>query len=86
MSPPPELQNLLDRRAIDDLLARYCRALGRYLDAFERREGEWRIVRRKYALDWTQSFDNGLAPFRAGRMSMPILDIHESGHPDYRPL
>ena len=58
---------------------------GRYLDGFERRDGEWRISRRKYVLDWTQRFDHGLAPFRGpGPASMPILDISESGHPDYR--
>jgi hypothetical protein len=167
----PELRELLDRRAIDDLLARYCRCLdwldedglatvfwpdaeidygffrgtaeaflpvvmemerrslrrwhailnplvaidgdraegecqglsqgtaerrgelvdtvfaGRYLDAFERRDGEWRIVRRRYVLDWAQSFPNGLAPFRKpGPMSLPVLDVRASGHPDYRRL
>ena len=59
---------------------------GRYLDAFARRDGEWRIVRRKYVLDWTHRFPNGLEPFRSGRMGMPILDVGESGHPEYRRL
>lgn len=60
---------------------------GRYLDAFERRGGEWRISRRRYVLDWTQSFPHGLGPFRKpGPMSMPILDVTESDHTDYRRL
>lgn len=60
---------------------------GRYLDGFERRAGEWRISRRRYVLDWTHSFANGLGPFRKpGRMSMPILELTESEHPDYRRL
>ena len=54
--------------------------------AFARRDGEWRIVRRKYVLDWTHRFPNGLEPFRSGRMGMPILDVGESGHPEYRRL
>lgn len=28
---------------------------GRYIDRFERRNGEWRIARRKMALDWTRT-------------------------------
>ena len=60
---------------------------GRYLDGFERRKGEWRISRRRYVLDWTHEFEHGLDPFReAGPMAMPILDINESGHPEYRRL
>jgi hypothetical protein len=30
---------------------------GRYLDRFERRNGEWRISRRIYVADWQQSFE-----------------------------
>ena len=59
---------------------------GRYLDALQKRDGTWRISRRKFVLDWTQSFANGLSPFRDGAMAMPILDITESGHPEYRKL
>jgi hypothetical protein len=39
---------------------------GRYLDQLERRDGEWRIVHRRYVMDWnrngpsTASWDNGL--------------------------
>jgi hypothetical protein len=59
---------------------------GRYLDSFERRADEWRISRRQYVLDWTQSFAHGLGPFRKGPMAMPILDVSKSDHPDYRRL
>ena len=59
---------------------------GRYLDAFQKRDDEWRISKRKFILDWTQSFDHGLDAFREGRMSLPILDIREPGHPEYREL
>ena len=59
---------------------------GRYLDSFEKRGDEWRISKRKFILDWTHSFPNGLNPFRSGRMSLPILDINEPNHPDYRSL
>ena len=59
---------------------------GRYLDAFEKRDDEWRISKRKFILDWTQSFDHGLDAFREGRMPLPILDIREPGHPEYRRL
>jgi hypothetical protein len=70
-----------DGRLVDTLFA------GRYLDGFERRAGHWRIARRKYVLDWTTSFANGLGPFRRpGPLSMPVLDVRESGHPEYRRL
>jgi hypothetical protein len=50
-------------------------------------ETVWRISRRRYVLDWTHSFPNGLAPFREpGGPTLPILDVQESGHPDYRRL
>ena len=70
-----------DGRLVDTLFG------GRYLDAYEKRNGEWRISRRKYLLDWTQRFDNGLGPFRKpGRQGMPVLDINQSDHPEYRRL
>ena len=28
---------------------------GRYLDRYERRQGEWRIARRQFALDWIET-------------------------------
>ena len=28
---------------------------GRYLDRFEKRDGEWRIARRRYVLDWSRN-------------------------------
>jgi len=61
---------------------------GRYLDVFECREGEWRIARRKFVLDWTHSFPSGVGPFRApgAAMKLHVLDVRESGHPEYRKL
>jgi hypothetical protein len=58
----------------------------RYLDSFQKCDNEWRISKRKFILDWTQSFDHGLDAFREGPMSLPILDIREPGHPEYRAL
>jgi len=58
---------------------------GRYLDAFEKRQGEWRISSRKYILDWTTRFEHGLGPFRRPGQ-LPLLDIREPGHPEYRRL
>ncbi len=58
---------------------------GRYLDRFERRNGEWRIAARRYILDWS-------APLPAqpeagsGAFPLPILAITAPGHPLYRPM
>lgn len=34
---------------------------GRYLDILERRDGEWRIVHRRYVLDWNRNLPSTLA-------------------------
>lgn len=31
---------------------------GRYLDSFEKRDDEWRIVRRKVVIDWFREYDD----------------------------
>ena len=57
---------------------------GRYLDRFEQRDGNWRIVKRTYVLDWQQSF-----PLDAASASVPglnWLDEASPGHPLYRKL
>lgn len=38
-----------------ELGASHIAAGGRYLDRFERRSGEWRILERVYVLDWNQN-------------------------------
>jgi hypothetical protein len=59
---------------------------GRYLDAFEKRNGEWRIASRTYALDWSQPLADqpGFTP--NPDFPLPTFQIAESGHPSYRPL
>lgn len=59
---------------------------GRYLDEFEKRDGEWRIARRQYVMDWSMP----LGPQNDGTPNpafpLPILEIMASGHPLYRPM
>lgn len=59
---------------------------GRYLDEFERREGEWRISKRQYIMDWSMplGIQNDGTPNPA--FPLPILEIVASGHPLYRPM
>ncbi len=59
---------------------------GRYLDEWEKRDGEWRIIRRKYILDFTYQLPNGLAGLAESGFELPILQIQQPGHPEYRPL
>ena len=59
---------------------------GRYLDEFERRNGEWRISKRTYVLDWGTQFANGLATMTPEDFALNILQIREPGHPEYREL
>ena len=59
---------------------------GRYLDEFERRDGEWRISKRTYILDWSKKFSNALEEMTPNDFSLNILNISEAGHPMYRPL
>lgn len=59
---------------------------GRYLDGFEKREGEWRIARRDYVLDWSHPIPDQPAFDPNAAFPLPILEILQSGHPRYRPL
>ncbi|MCX2980532.1 nuclear transport factor 2 family protein [Halieaceae bacterium IMCC14734] len=59
---------------------------GRYLDELEKRDGEWRISRRTYIADWTQSFPNGLEALSASGLDLNFLKILQPGHEAYRPL
>lgn len=59
---------------------------GRYLDEFEKRDGEWRISSRLYLLDWTAPLADqpGFTPDPA--FPLPTARIDASGHPLYRML
>jgi hypothetical protein len=59
---------------------------GRYLDAWEKRDGEWRILKRRYALDFNYRLPHGLDDLAGSGLNLPILQIQQPGHPDYRPL
>lgn len=61
---------------------------GRYLDELEKRAGEWRIIKRRYFLDFRYQLPHGVEtgdPATA-ELSLPVLKIMQAGHPDYRPL
>ncbi len=53
---------------------------GRYIDRFERRDGEWRIARRVLLLDWT-----GELPITRAR-SARLLDVYSTGRWDREDL
>ncbi len=59
---------------------------GRYLDDFEKRNGEWRISRRMYILDWSKSFtdESGATKLEGGLLNTP--DIAAPGHELYRSM
>lgn len=59
---------------------------GRYLDAFEKRGSEWRISRRDYVLDWSHPIPDQPVFDPNAAFPLPILDITQSGHPQYRAL
>jgi hypothetical protein len=59
---------------------------GRYLDELEKRDGEWRISRRVYILDWSNSFANAIEAMTPDDFAINILQIREPGHTMYRPL
>ncbi len=59
---------------------------GRYLDEMHKRDGEWRIASRRYALDFTYQLPHGLDNLEAAGLNLPILQIRQPGHPDYRKL
>ncbi len=51
---------------------------GRYLDVFEQRGGEWRILERKMLYDWSQDWGTA-ADWLQGVMGMPFSDPRFSG-------
>ena len=59
---------------------------GRYLDEFEKRGEEWRIIKRNYLMDWSMplGIQNDGTP--DPDFPLPILAITETGHPRYRPI
>ncbi len=59
---------------------------GRYLDEWEKRDDEWRIIKRKYILDFTYQLPHGLDAVAESGFNLPILQIQQAGHPEYRPL
>ena len=59
---------------------------GRYLDEYEKRDGQWRISKRTYILDWSHSFANSIESMTPEDFALNILQIREPGHAMYRPL
>ncbi|MFN4020398.1 MAG: nuclear transport factor 2 family protein [Erythrobacter sp.] len=59
---------------------------GRYLDTYEKREGEWRISSRRYIMDWTCVMPDQPDASPNAAFPLPMLDLTESGHPDYRAM
>jgi len=59
---------------------------GRYLDEYQKRGQEWRISRRRYVMDWTLPMPDQPAASARADFPLPMLDLRESGHPDYRAM
>lgn len=59
---------------------------GRYLDELQRRDNEWRISKRRYVLDFNYQLPNGLDELVESGFNLPILQIQQPGHSDYREL
>jgi hypothetical protein len=57
---------------------------GRYLDTYEKRGEEWRIASRRYIMDWTCVMPDQPDASPNAAFPLPMLDLRESGHPDYR--
>lgn len=61
---------------------------GRYLDEYEKRStengAEWRISSRRYIMDWTKPMPDQPDASPRPDFPLPMLDLRESGHPDYR--
>ncbi|AQA18399.1 hypothetical protein BST95_09285 [Halioglobus japonicus] len=64
-----------------------CRLIGgRYLDELEKRDDEWRIIKRRYIADGAREFDNGLEELVTSGFAVNVLNILKPGHEAYRPL
>lgn len=59
---------------------------GRYLDAFKKRGGEWRISRRNYVLDWSHPIPDQPVFDPSAAFPLPIVEILAGGHERYRQL
>jgi len=59
---------------------------GRYLDTYEKRGDEWRIASRRYIMDWTLPMPDQPDASPRADFPLPMLDLRESGHPDYRAM
>lgn len=59
---------------------------GRYLDELEKRDGTWRISKRRYIADWINHFPNGLEAVDNGNFALNILQILAPGHELYRKM
>ncbi len=59
---------------------------GRYLDELEKRDDEWRLIKRRYILDFTYQLPHGLDNLEAAGLNLPVLQLQQSGHPEYRAL
>ena len=59
---------------------------GRYLDEWEKRDGEWRISARKYILDWKTPITDQPMFAPDPQFPLPTLRIDRGGHPEYREL
>lgn len=57
---------------------------GRYLDEFAKRDGAWRIAKRKYIMDWKMPLDDQPSNEPNPDFPLPVLQIIASGHPAYR--
>jgi len=57
---------------------------GRYLDEFEKRNGQWRIAKRTYIADWAYTFPNGLDEMIKGGFLLNVWNIQVSDHPSYQ--
>lgn len=62
-----------------------CRMYGgRYLDEFEKRNGEWRLSKRMYILDWTKNYTDVSSTTKLEGGSMHTPDINAPDHELYR--
>ncbi len=63
---------------------------GRYLDTYEKRPTEsgpeWRISSRRYVMDWALPMPDQPDASPRPDFPLPMLDLRESGHPDYRAM
>lgn len=59
---------------------------GRYLDEFQKRNGEWRFSKRMYILDWTKTYTDDSEGALLEGAALHTPDISQPGHPLYRPM